>query len=408
MLMEKIIKSTLGIKDHRVVTVTGDTNALTIHVDLIAGRKRKCSGCGRRQRVRDRLRERTWRHVPLWNIPVYICYRPARVRCDRCGIKVEKIPWSNGKSCLSYPLTLAIAKWARLLPMSVAGELFGVCWNAVYSAVKQVVQYGIACRDKAETVIVGIDEISRKKGHVYHTQIYDLVYRKLLASLEGREATSVRAFFVEWGKDNLTHIIAICCDMWAPYIQVIKEMLPHALLVFDKFHIVRHLLNAVDKVRKQEAEELKKTNPDLLKKTRYLWLKNPWNLTEKQKQRLSYLERLNLKINRAYILKENFRELWTYTDRKQAKQFLDHWFWLATHSRLKPMRDFAWLLRNHEEGVLAYFDLPIDNGVVEAMNNNAKAVSHRARGYRSPSTFSTLLLHCLGDLEMPPSVHKFA
>lgn len=408
MLIEKIIKSTLGIKDHRVVKVTGDTNALTIHLDLIRGRKRECSGCERRQRIRDRIKERMWRHVPLWNIPVYICYRPARVKCDCCGIKVEKIPWSNGKSCLSYPLSLAIAKWSRVLPMSVVGQLFGVCWNAVYSAVKQMVQYGVACRDKAETVIFGIDEISRKRGHVYHTQVYDLLQRKLLASFEGRDVESMSAFFTEWGKDNLKNIIGICCDMWAPYIQVIKEMLPHALLVFDKFHIVRHLLNAVDRVRKQEAESLKKTNPELLKKTRYIWLKNPWNLTEKQKQRLSYLEKLNLKINRAYILKENFRELWTYTNREQAKKFLDHWFWLATHSRLKPMRDFAWLLRNHEEGVLAYFNLPIDNGAVEAMNNNAKAVSHRARGYRSPNTFSTLLLHCLGDLKMPHFVHKFA
>jgi len=122
---------------------------------------------------------------------------------------------------------------------------------------------------------------------------------------------------------------------------------------------------------------------------------------------------LNLKINRAYLLKESFRELWNYNDRTEAKIFLDHWFWLATHSlagqaRLKPMRDFARMLRKHQEGVLAYFDLPIDNGAVEAMNNNAKAISHRARGYRSPNIFSTLLLHCLGDLKMPSCVHKFS
>ena len=408
MLIEKIIKITLGIKDHRVVNVTGDKNMITIRLDLIRGRKRECSGCGKRKRVRDRLTERTWRHVPLWNIPVNICYRPARVKCDGCGIKVETIPWSNGKSCLSYPLSLAMAKWARVLSMNTVADIFGVCWNSVYSAVKQVVHYGIACRDKAETMILGIDEISRKKGHIYHTQVYDLIHRKLLASFEGRDAERVRAFFVEWGADNLKNIKGICCDMWAPYSQVVKEMLPHAVMVFDKFHIIQHLLKAVDNVRKQEAAHFKETNPELLKKTRYIWLKNPWNLTDKQKQRLSYLETLNLKINRAYILKENFRDIWTYTNRADAKKFLDHWFWLATHSRIQPMRKFAWLIRNHEDGVLAYFDLPIDNGAVEAMNNNAKAVSHRARGYRSSKTFSTLLLHCLGDLKIPYFVHKFS
>jgi transposase len=292
--------------------------------------------------------------------------------------------------------------------MSAVGDMFGVCWNAVYSAVNQVVAFGIACRYKAHTVIIGIDEISRRRGHIYHTQIYDLVTKKLLASNPGRDAESLKTFLLEWGSDNLNNIIGVCCDMWAPYIEVINDMLPHAVIVFDKFHIVRHLLAAVDKVRRQEVQILQKTNPELLKKTRYIWLKNPWNLTDTQKQRLSYLERLNLKINRAYILKEHFRELWTYTDREDAKHFLDHWFWLATHSRLKPMRDFAWLLRDHQDGVLAYFDVPIDNGVVEAMNNNAKVISHRARGYRSPTTFSTLLLHCLGGLTMPNAVHTFA
>jgi transposase len=407
-LIEKIVKSTLGIKSHRVVKVVGDTKVLRIYLDLIRGRRLVCSGCGTRQKVRDRLTERKWRHVPLWNIPVFIYYRPARVKCPQCGIKVEKIPWSHGKSSLSLPLSLAMATWSRLLPMDVVGRLFGVCWNAVYSAVKQAVEFGLACRDKTETMIVGIDEISRRKGHVYHTQIYDLLNKKLLASFEGRDSESLLAFFREWGKDNLVNIIGVCCDMWAPYIQAIKEKLPHATLVFDKFHIVRHLLNAVNDVRKQEAERLKETEQDLLKGTRYIWLKNPWNLTDKQKQRLSYLEKLNLKINRAYLLKELFRQIWTYHSRSEAKQFLDHWFWKATHSRLKPIRDFAWLLRDHEEGVLAYSDLPIDNGAVEAMNNNAKSISHRARGYRSPKTFSTLLLHCLGNLKMPDCVHRFA
>ena len=149
MLIEKIVKATLGLTDHRVVKVTGDTGRLTIQMEVIRGRKLTCSGCGTRQRVRDRLKARRWRHVPLWNIPVFISYRPARVKCERCGIKVEKIPWSNGKSCLSAPLSVILATWSRLLPMSTASKLFGVCWNAVYSAVRQMVQFGPACVGQA-------------------------------------------------------------------------------------------------------------------------------------------------------------------------------------------------------------------------------------------------------------------
>lgn len=160
-------------------------------------------------------------------------------------------------------------------------------------------------------------------------------------------------------------------------------------------------------VRRQEAARLKKEHPELLKRTRYLWLKNPENLTDKQKARLGYLERLNLRTHRAYLLKESFRELWQYSRRGWAERFLNKWFWWATHSRLKPMRDFAWLLRNHQDGVLNYFTMPITNGVVEGLNNKAKAISHRCYGFRTAATFILALYHGLGRLSEPQTVHRF-
>jgi transposase len=259
-----------------------------------------------------------------------------------------------------------------------------------------------------EVLYIGIDEISRRRGHIYHTQVYDLSKKRLLWSAEGRDANTLRRFFQELGADRCSRIRAVCCDMWAAYIKVIEEMLPNAVMVFDKFHLVRHLLKAVNDVRKAEAKILKKSNPDLLKGTRYLWLKNPENLTDKQRARLSYLEKLNLKINRAYLLKELFKQLWTYKRKGWARRFLKRWFWLATHSRLEPLRNFAWMLKRYEEGILNWFEVPINNGAVEAMNNNAKAVSHRARGYRTENTFVIALLHCLGDLPLPQTVHKFS
>jgi transposase len=291
--------------------------------------------------------------------------------------------------------------------MDAVRRMFNVCWNVVYSSVKQMVDYGLSCRDVSDTFIIGIDEISRKKGHKYLTQVYDLVDRKLLANFEDRTYEGLKVFFESLEDVNLNRIKVVCCDMWDPYIKAVKECLPNAKIVFDKFHLIRHLLKAVNDTRKQEAAKLSKTNPDLLKGTRYIWLKNPWNLTDKQKQRLSHLEKLNLRINRAYLLKENFRELWNYTNRIEAKKFLDQWFWWATHSRIEPMRKFAWMVRKHENGILSYCEHPVSNGVVEAMNNNAKAISHNARGYKSTTTFSTLLMHCMGKLEMPETVHKF-
>jgi transposase len=302
---------------------------------------------------------------------------------------------------------MVLATWAKIVAWKVVSQLFGFHWNTVRKAVKDVVEYGLKHRDLDNLLYIGIDEISRKKGHVYHTQVYDLIEQRLLWSGEDRTSESLEVFFDELGEQRCENIQAVCCDMWAPYMDAIKRRLPHALVVFDKFHIIRHLLNAVDQVRKEEAKKLKADNPDLLKKTRYIWIKNPWNLTEIQKTKLSDLEKLNLKINRAYLLKEAFRRFWDYVYPASAKKYLDKWFWWATHSRLKPMRDFAWMIRRHQDDILNYFKVLIDNGLVEGLNNKAKVISHRAYGYRSSETFKLALYHGLGRLPEPILTHKF-
>lgn len=159
--------------------------------------------------------------------------------------------------------------------------------------------------------------------------------------------------------------------MWPSYNETIKAKAPKATLVFDKFHIVRQLSEAVDKVRRQEAVEKEKEHKDVLTGTRYIWLKNLWNLTDQQKTSLSFLETLNLKIHLAYLLKESFRDFWQSTGKELSKKFVDHWFTLAMESKIKPMQDFALLLKRHEENILSYFDMPISNGAVEGLNNKA-------------------------------------
>ena len=177
--------------------------------------------------------------------------------------------------------------------------------------------------------------------------------------------------------------------------------------MFDKFHIVRHLMEALDQVRRDEIRQKGPQHKALMHKTRFIWLKNPSNLTERQAHRLGELQRLNLKINRAYLLKELFRHFWEYRRGGWAKRYLKKWFWWATHSRLKPMRDFAWMLRRHEQGILNYFRVPIDNGTVEGLNNKAKLVIHKAYGFRTAKNYIRNLYHCLGNLPLPQTVHTF-
>jgi transposase len=407
MLVESIVRKTLGLKRHCVKKVKEEQGQLMVY--LIPDKRYKliCSQCGEQGPGYDTLTERRWKHVPLWGIPVVLIYAPRRVECAGCGIKVEKIPWTQGKSPHSLALSVFLATLAKDVAWQVVGRLFGFHWNTVRKAVKDVVDYGLKHRDMSTVLYIGVDEISRRKGHIYHTQVYDLKEKRLLWSGEDRTAETLQSFCDELGKEGCERIEAVCCDMWAPYVDVIKTHLPNARLVFDKFHIVRHLMEAVDTVRKEEARQLKTEDPNLLKKTRYIWLKNPWNLTDLQKVRLSDLEKLNLKINRAYLLKEAFRRFWDYTYPAWARKYLDRWFWWATHSRLQPVRDFAWMIRRHQEDILSYFKVPIDNGAVEGLNNKAKSISHRAFGYRTAETFKLALYHGLGKLPMPQLTHKF-
>ena len=407
MLISSIVRLTLGIKDHRVVSTILANNELEIHLAAKRGRKLPCTVCGRPCRAKDKIRERRWLHVSLWGIPVFLYYRPRRVRCPEHGIKVERIPWNMGKKPVSFPLITVLAFWSRMLAWDQVARLFHVSWNTVRSAVDAAVAYGRAREQYQRVRFIGIDEISRKKGHVYHTQVYDLEGKRLLWTGAHRDKDSLRRFFAWWGEERTAAIEGVCCDMWQNYIDVIRERCGESVIVFDKFHIVRHLLEAVDKVRRMEIKAIGGVDVEALKGTRYIWLKNPWNLTDRQEARLTDLLNRNLRIVKAYLLKELFRKLWDYTRRAWAANYLKRWFWWATHSRIKPLRDFAWMLRRHEEGILAYFDLRIDNGSVEAMNNNAKAISHRARGYRSETTFSLAMIHGLGKLELPKCRHTF-
>jgi len=406
--MENIVKRTLGIKDHRIVKIDDGLENIVIHLAAIKNRHLPCCVCGKRAKRVDRVRtERDFLHVPLWGIAVFLRYRPWRVHCPDCGVHREALPWADGKERITKQLALTIAVWAKVLAVDVVASMFGVHWNTVYGAVKKAVAYGLEHRELGSILYIGVDEISRKKGHRYLTQVYDLEGKRLLWSGKDRKKETLEEFFRLHGEQLRRTVLGVCCDMWAPYITVITEHLPDAVLVFDRFHLMSHLLETVDEVRKDEARELKRTNPDLLKGTKYMYLKNPENHTEKQRERMSYVEKLNLRTNRSYLLKNEFRLLYSYRSRAHAEKFLLRWTRRVMYSRLAPMKKFVKLVRRHWEGILAWITSPISNGAVEGMNNNAKAISHRSRGFSSVETFKTMLMHCMGDLPMPEVSHSF-
>ena len=182
---------------------------------------------------------------------------------------------------------------------------------------------------------------------------------------------------------------------------LVRKHAPQAQILFDRFHIVKHLQEAVDEVRRSEVRRLTGKEKTTFKSTRWLLLKNPWNLTNEQKERLSTLVRWNSPIVRAYYLKESFQLFWDYKQEKRARDLLSKWMNSAMRSRLEPFKKFVRMLRSHLDGILPWTKLHLSNGAVEGMNNKIKSISHRSFGFRKAQYFIAAIYHCCARLPLP-------
>lgn len=212
----------------------------------------------------------------------------------------------------------------------------------------------------------------------------------------------MKPFFTkEMGARRCHTLRVVCMDMWAPYAKLVREHARHAQILFDRFHIVKHLNEAVEEVRRSELRRVSAREKVPFKRSRWLLLKNPWNLTGEQKERLSTLVRWNAPIVRAYYLKEAIQLFWDYQQPKRAKDHLEKWMRSAMRSRLEPFKKFVRVLRAHLDGILSWTQQRLSNGAVEGMNNKIKSISHRSFGFRSAHNFIAAIYHCCARLPLP-------
>jgi transposase len=335
-------------------------------------------------------------------LPLILRYRPRRVECPRCGVRVEDVPWAQPWARVTTALSNAVAVLARELSWQGTAREYGLNWKSVATIVKRAVQYGLRHRARPPVHAIGIDEVSRRKGQVYLTVVYDLERRVLLWVGDDRTEEAVRPFFTkEMGKRRCQTLQVVCMDMWAPYAKLVGEHAVNAQILFDRFHIVKHLNEAVDECRRQLWRQLTSKERVDFKGTRWLLLKNPWNLNDSQKERLSTLVRWNSPLVRAWCLKESFQLFWTYKQPWRAKQHLLKWMNAAMRSKLEPFKKFVRMLRSHLDGVLAWTNSRLSNGAVEGMNNKIKSISHRSFGFRSADHFIAAIYHCCARLPLP-------
>ena len=357
-------------------------------------------------------RPRLFEFIAIWSIAVFLSYTMRRVNGSTCGIKVEAVPWAQGKHSCCDVYRHFLASWAKRLSWKETASCFNTSWDTVCRSVKWVVEYGLKHRDLENITAIGVDEVSYSKGHQYMTLVYqiDKGRKRLLGVIKDRKTESLAGFFETFGPERCARIKVVCSDMWKPYLNVIARMLPAALNVLDRFHIVKKLCEAVDEVRRAETKQLRDDGYEpVLGTSRYCFLKRPENLTEKQSAKLSDLLKYNLKSVRAYLLKEAFDGFWQYNSPYWARWFLRKWCPRAMRSKLEPMKKFVRTLRAHEDLLMNYFKArkAYSSGIVEGLNLRVGLCMRKAYGFRSFELLKISLFHTLGDLPEPKFTHKF-
>jgi transposase len=386
---------------------------LEVEVKARANGRPICSGCGEAAPGYDRLRERRVEFVPLWQIEVFFVYARRRVDCEKCGVKVERVPWGDGKSQLTRTYQWFLAGWAKRLSWSEVALTFWTTWDKVAESVKMAVGWGLANRDLSGVKAIGVDEIQWRKGHKYLTLVYqiDEGAKRLLWVGKDRTIETIEGFFEMFGAERSAKLEFVCSDMWHPYLKVIAEKASQAVHVLDRFHIMAKMNKAIDEVRAQEAKRLKEDGEEpLLKHSRWLLLKRPENQSEKQVSKLMELLKYNLKAVRSFLLREEFQRFWGYRSRSWAAKFLDQWCSAVMRSRLEPMKKVALTLRQHRQLILNWFVAKgmLSSGIVEGLNNKSKLTMRKSYGFRTEETITLALYHTLGALPEPDFTHRFS
>jgi len=366
---------------------SAEKKRLDIRFDFPKGSQFPCPECGRLCGAYD-TENRTWRHLNFFQHETYLHARLPRVSCPDHKVKTVEAPWARpgaGFTLLFEALVMILAK-NNMTPKAI-GRLVGEHDTRIWRILEHYVEKARERVDMSEVHQVGMDETSQAKGHEYVTTVMDLEERRILFATKGKDAETVKAFREDLEKHGgrAEQVQEISMDMSPAFQKGAAAEFPQAQITFDPFHLMKLMNKAVDEVRREEQKE----RPEL-KGSKYLWLKNEWNHTERQKKQFQALRQLDLRTNKAHHLKGVFQDLYA-CDPKEGEALLKRWYYWATHSRMQPIIDFAKTIKRHWNGVVRWFQTKISNGLLEGMNSLIQAAKARSRGFRNPKYFITMI-----------------
>ena len=355
----------------------------------------------------DTSKERRWRHLDTCQLKTYLVCAVPRVTCPDHGVHTAHVPWAEPGSRFTEAFeALGISVLRATVVQSRAAQLLRLSETRVHDLMHRAVERGLLRRD--DNVIMtnlGIDEKSIHRGHSYMTVLTDTDNQRVVDMVESRTLDAAKNLLgTSISEAQNPHVRSVSMDMWAAFQTAVEAVLPHADHVHDRFHIAGYLADAVDKTRRSEHSRLSKAGDQTLKKTKYVWLRNPENMTPKQKELLEHLTTADLETPKVWAFKDTFKEFFVCIDIEQGKAFFDNWFQSAIALGNTHLTKVATMFQEHLQGLLNYLKHRTNNATAEGLNGRIQHIKASARGYRKFESFRTAVLFHLGKLDLYP--HK--
>jgi len=389
------------------VTLTHKEKQVQFEVVCEEGAELTCPECGAVCPGYDH-RTRKWRHLDVCRYQSVVIADVPRVKCRKHGVRTVSVSWADRRSRFTGAYEALVIDWLKEASVSAVSRLMGLSWNAVDGIMQRAVKRGLARRQEQTVAQIGVDETSFRRRHNYVTIVSDTQSGTVLYVGEDRKISSLTDWYEGLSTEQLNAIKSVSMDMWPAYISATKAHVPDAeeKIAFDRFHVAKHLGEAVDKVRRQEHKALMKEGVEDLKGTKYDWLTAPGNLSRKKQISFKKLRSGTYKTARAWHLKHTASHLWHYSSRTWAKKGWKKWLSWAVRCRLDPMKAVAKTIRNHLWGIINAIVLNVSNGPAEGLNSRVKTIKVRCRGFRNKQRFANAIYFYLGGLDLYPECVK--
>lgn len=367
-----------------------------------------CPACNKAAPIYDHAEEREWRHLDTCDCQTFVHARPPRVKCPDHGVRQIGPTWANPGSHFTLRFECLMIDTLKECDVTGATRLTKTSWDEAWAMVEKAVVRGMARKERRIPERLSIDEKAFAKRHKYETIIYDHARGTVEYVVDDRKQESLEKYYSQFTKEELAGVSAIAMDMWDPYIAATKAYVPEAAskIVFDKFHVIRGVTEAVDKVRRSEHKELTVLGDERLKGTKHLWLANEENVPEWRKTEFDAIKSMNLKTGRAWAIKESLRKFWEYNYPARAEAYFQRWYFWATHSRLAPIIRAAKTMKTHLPNILTYFKHRITNAVAEGLNSKIQMVKEMACGFRNRNHYRTAIYFHCGGLDLYPNLES--